>query len=128
MKDYYVASSTLPIGDTGGPEARGGTPPSTRRTARQRGHRRLHRGFRLRRGPEEGLRVKDLTREGVDKALLTIKAFGDDFGISHDFTDPSAPSTRQTVILQPDKSVTGGMKVVRDPEASDTATAYTPAT
>ncbi|MEV1076738.1 ABC transporter substrate-binding protein [Streptomyces sp. NPDC050211] len=69
---------------------------------------------------------KDLTRAGVDKALLTIDAFDAGFGILQDFTDPKAPSSRQSVILQPDKSVTGGMKVVREAEASSVAEAYTP--
>jgi ABC-type branched-subunit amino acid transport system substrate-binding protein len=69
---------------------------------------------------------KDLTRAGVDKALLTIDAFDVGFGIPQDFTDPKAPSSRQSVILQPDKGVTGGMKVVREAEASSVAEAYTP--
>ncbi|MFI9759712.1 ABC transporter substrate-binding protein [Streptomyces sp. NPDC051963] len=69
---------------------------------------------------------KDLTREGVDKALLTLDAFDVGFGITQDFTDPKAASSRQSVILQPDKAVTGGMKVVREAEASSVAEAYTP--
>ncbi|WP_404828787.1 ABC transporter substrate-binding protein [Streptomyces dioscori] len=68
---------------------------------------------------------KDLTREGVDKALLTIDALDTGFGIPQNFTDPKAPSSKESVILQPDKSVTGGMKVVQQPSASTVAEAYT---
>ncbi|MEW2568073.1 ABC transporter substrate-binding protein [Streptomyces sp. NPDC047070] len=70
---------------------------------------------------------KDLTREGVDKALLTIDALDTGFGIPQNFTDPKAPSSKESVILQPDKSATGGMKVVQQPSASTVAEAYTPA-
>jgi hypothetical protein len=69
---------------------------------------------------------KDLTREGVDKALLSIDSFDVGFGIAQDFTDPKSASSKQSVILQPDKSVTGGMKVVREAEASEVAETYTP--
>ncbi|MGW7051537.1 ABC transporter substrate-binding protein [Streptomyces sp. NPDC054887] len=69
--------------------------------------------------------AKDLTREGVGEALLKIDAYDSGFGTTHDFTDPKQPSSRQTVVLQPDKSATGGMKVVRDAEMSDAAKSYT---
>ncbi|MGW0822671.1 ABC transporter substrate-binding protein [Streptomyces sp. NPDC002845] len=69
---------------------------------------------------------KDLTREGVDKALLTIDDFDIGFGVPQNFTDPASPSSKESVILQPDKAVTGGMKVVREAEASEVAQAYTP--
>ncbi|MBT2397089.1 ABC transporter substrate-binding protein [Streptomyces sp. ISL-100] len=68
---------------------------------------------------------KDLTREGVDKALLTINAYDSGFGTTHDFTDPKAPSSRQTVILRPDEKVTGGTKVVREAEISEAAKSFT---
>ncbi|MFE2303906.1 ABC transporter substrate-binding protein [Streptomyces sp. NPDC059445] len=70
--------------------------------------------------------AKDLTREGVDKALLTIKGFDPGFGIPQDFTDPKAASSKESVILQPDKNAVGGMKVVREAEASSVAQGYTP--
>ncbi|MFE4702512.1 ABC transporter substrate-binding protein [Streptomyces sp. NPDC056738] len=70
--------------------------------------------------------AKDLTREGVDKALLTIKGFDPGFGIPQDFTDPKAASSKESVILQPDKNAVGGMKVVRDADASSVAQGYTP--
>ncbi|MFE5022108.1 ABC transporter substrate-binding protein [Streptomyces sp. NPDC056656] len=69
---------------------------------------------------------KDLTREGVDKALLTIDAFDNGFGVTQDFSDPKAPSSNRSVILQPDKSVTGGMKIVREAQESEVAKGYTP--
>ncbi|MFE1287818.1 ABC transporter substrate-binding protein [Streptomyces sp. NPDC058751] len=70
--------------------------------------------------------AKDLTRAGVDKALLTIDALDTGFGIPQDFTDPKAASSKESVILQPDKKAVGGMKVVRDAEASSVAQGYTP--
>ncbi|NUR41585.1 MAG: ABC transporter substrate-binding protein, partial [Streptomyces sp.] len=69
---------------------------------------------------------KDLTREGVDRALLTINDFDLGFGPAQDFTDPKSSSSRESVILQPDKTVTGGMKVVREAKASEAAETYSP--
>ncbi|MFF3418723.1 ABC transporter substrate-binding protein [Streptomyces sp. NPDC002698] len=69
---------------------------------------------------------KDLTRAGVDKALLTIDALDTGFGIPQDFTDPKSASSKESVILQPDKNAVGGMKVVREAEASSVAQGYTP--
>ncbi|MFH8389303.1 ABC transporter substrate-binding protein [Streptomyces sp. NPDC018036] len=70
--------------------------------------------------------AKDLTREGVDKALLTIDAFDPGFGVSQNFTDPKSASSKQSVILQPDKNAVGGMKVVREAETSSVAQGYIP--
>ncbi|MYS35631.1 amino acid/amide ABC transporter substrate-binding protein (HAAT family) [Streptomyces sp. KhCrAH-43] len=128
MKDYYVAASTLPIGDPGAGPAK------------------LAKEYAAA-YPEDGLdngviagwtaadlygealkkacAAKDLTREGVDKALLTITDFGGDFGMAHDFSDPAAPSTRQSVIMKPDDKVPGGLKVVRPAEAAAAAKSYT---
>ncbi|GGZ05305.1 ABC transporter substrate-binding protein [Streptomyces poonensis] len=75
---------------------------------------------------EEACAKKDLTRDGVGKALLSLNSFDNGFGVANDFSDPKAPSSKESVILQPDKAVTGGMKVVREPEASEAAQAYTP--
>ncbi|MER7956157.1 ABC transporter substrate-binding protein [Streptomyces sp. NPDC096030] len=69
--------------------------------------------------------AKDLSREGIDKALLTLNAYDAGFGM-HDFSDPKAPSSRESVILQPDKSVPGGMRTVREPFVSDAAKGFTP--
>ncbi|MFF7337672.1 ABC transporter substrate-binding protein [Streptomyces sp. NPDC008163] len=128
MRDYYVAASTLPIGDPGAGPAK------------------LAKEYAAA-YPEDGLdngviagytaadlygealkkacAAKDLTREGVDKALLTISGFGTDFGVSHDFTDPAAPSTRESVIMKPDDGIPGGLKVVRPAEAAAAAKSYT---
>lgn len=127
QKDYYIGSSTLPIGDA----AAGPSKLAKAYTAQY---------------PKDGLdngvvagynaaavfgealkkacESKDLTREGVDKALLTVKGFGSDFGISHDFTDPAAPSTNQTVIMKPDAKTPGGLKVVRPAEVSTAAEGF----
>ncbi|NEE45778.1 ABC transporter substrate-binding protein, partial [Streptomyces sp. SID8455] len=68
---------------------------------------------------------KDLTREGVDKALLTIKGYGTEFGVSHDFSDPAAPSTRESVIMKPDATVPGGLKVISPASVSAAAKSFT---
>lgn len=128
LKDYYIAASTLPIGDPGAGPAK------------------LAKDYAAQ-YPKDGLdngvvagytaatifgealtkacESKDLTREGVDKALLTIKGFGSDFGMSHDFSDPAAPSTRQSVIMKPDAKTPGGLKVVRPAEVSPDAESFT---
>ncbi|WP_415953669.1 ABC transporter substrate-binding protein [Streptomyces sp. KLOTTS4A1] len=67
--------------------------------------------------------AKDLTREGVDKALLSIKNWDAGFG-THDFTDPNAPSSLDSVIIKPDKSAKGGSSVVRAPETSEAAKTF----
>ncbi|WP_336322061.1 ABC transporter substrate-binding protein [Streptomyces lavendofoliae] len=69
---------------------------------------------------------KDLTREGVGKALLKLNAHDAGFGMTHDFSDPKAPSSRQSVIIQPDKSVAGGARVARGPQVSEAAKGFTP--
>ncbi|MGY0019708.1 ABC transporter substrate-binding protein [Streptomyces sp. cg35] len=69
---------------------------------------------------------KDLTREGVDKALLSLSAYDMGFGVSQDFSDPKAPSSHESVILRPDKGTVGGLKVVREPGESAQAKQYQP--
>jgi ABC-type branched-subunit amino acid transport system substrate-binding protein len=128
-KNYYVASPSLPIGaDT--PEAkklvadyRAAYPKDTLDNG-------IVAGWTAASAFGEALKKacasKDLTREGVDRALLTIDSFDIGFGTVQDFTDPVAPSSRESVILKPDKNVTGGMKVVQQAGASGVAQAYTP--
>ncbi|MFD3514962.1 ABC transporter substrate-binding protein [Streptomyces sp. NPDC058657] len=128
-KDYYVASSTLPIGS---PEAG----PSGLAKAYAKAY------------PKDGLdngvvagysagkvfgtaltkacEAKDLTRAGIGKALLTMKSFENGFGITHDFSDPKAASTRQSVIMKPDAKTPGGLKVVQPPTAAPSTETYTP--
>jgi ABC-type branched-subunit amino acid transport system substrate-binding protein len=128
MKNYYVASPTEPIGT--------GTPAAKKLVA---DYKAAYPSDALDNGVVAGWTAvsvfgealkkactsKDLTREGVDKALLTINAYDSGFGTTHDFTDPKAPSSRQTVILRPDKKVTGGTKVVREAEVSEAAKSFT---
>lgn len=128
-KNYYVASPTLPIG--------AGTAAAEKLVA---DYREAHPKDALDNGVVAGWTAasvfgealkkacanKDLTREGVGKALLTIDAFDAGFGARQDFTDPKAPSSRQTAILKPDKTATGGMKVIAPPSASTEASRYTP--
>ncbi|GGK75364.1 ABC transporter substrate-binding protein [Streptomyces flaveus] len=128
-KNYYVASPSLPIGaDT--PEARKLVADYKAAYPKDALDNGVVAGWTAAYAFGEALKKacasKDLTRAGVDKALLTIDSLDTGFGIPQDFTDPNAPSSKQSVILQPDKSVTGGMKVVRDAEASEVAEAYAP--
>ncbi|WP_306316324.1 MULTISPECIES: ABC transporter substrate-binding protein [unclassified Streptomyces] len=69
---------------------------------------------------------KDLTREGVDKALLSLSDFENGFGVTQDFSDPKAPSSHASTILRPDKSAVGGMSVVRQPSESEEAKGFIP--
>ncbi|MFE9647646.1 ABC transporter substrate-binding protein [Streptomyces sp. NPDC006365] len=129
MKNYYVASPSLPIGaDT--PEARKLVADYKAAYPKDALDNGVVAGWTAASAFGEALKKacasKDLTRAGVGKALLTIDSLDTGFGIPQDFTDPNAPSSKQSVILQPDKSVTGGMKVVRDAEASEVAEAYAP--
>ncbi|MYQ76315.1 MULTISPECIES: ABC transporter substrate-binding protein [unclassified Streptomyces] len=127
-RDYYVAASTLPIGDPGtGPaklakEYAAAYPKDGLDNGVIAGYTAADLyGEAL----KKACAAKDLTREGVDKALLTITGFGTDFGVAHDFTDPAAPSTRESVIMKPDDKVPGGLKVVRPAEAAAAAKSYT---
>ncbi|MES5818902.1 ABC transporter substrate-binding protein [Streptomyces sp. RG80] len=129
MKNYYVASPSLPIGaDT--PQAKKLVADYQAAYPKDALDNGIVAGWTAVSAFGEALKKacasKDLTREGVDKALLTINAFDLGFGPAQNFTDPKSPSSRQSVILQPDKSVTGGMKVVREAAASEVAEAYTP--
>ncbi|MDJ0462817.1 hypothetical protein [Streptomyces sp. H27-C3] len=68
---------------------------------------------------------KNLPREGIDKALLTLNAFDSGFGLTHDFSDPAAPSTRESLIMKPDKAVPGGLKAVREAQMAKAAESFT---
>ncbi|MBM7439892.1 ABC transporter substrate-binding protein [Streptomyces sp. HB132] len=129
QKDYYIGASTLPIGDAADGPAKLAKAYAAKypKDGLDNG---VIAGYNAASVFGEALKKacesKDLTREGVDKALLTIKDFGGDFGISHDFTDPSAPSTRQTVVMKPDAKVPGGLKVVRPAEVAPAAESFAP--
>ncbi|MEU6995335.1 ABC transporter substrate-binding protein [Streptomyces sp. NPDC046465] len=128
-KNYYVASPTLPIGAD--------TPEAEKLVA---DYKKAHPSDSLDNGVVAGWTAasvfgealkkacadKDLTREGVDKALLTIDDFDAGFGVPQNFTDPKAPSSKESVILQPDKKATGGMRVVRKPSTAEAARGFSP--
>ncbi|MGW6059711.1 ABC transporter substrate-binding protein [Streptomyces sp. NPDC055189] len=127
-KNYYVASPTLPIGaDTAAAKKlvsdyKAAYPKDSLDNGVTAGWTAASIfGEALKKACES----KDLTREGVDKALLTISDYDTGFGVSQDFSDPKAPSSKESVILRPDKSATGGMKVVREPGAADAVEGYT---
>ncbi|WP_128804393.1 MULTISPECIES: ABC transporter substrate-binding protein [unclassified Streptomyces] len=130
MKNYYVASPSLPIGaDT--PEAKKLVADYKAAYPKDSLDNGIVAGWTAASAFGEALKKacasKDLTREGVDKALLSIDSFDMGFGVTQDFSDPAAASSRESVILKPDKNVTGGMKVVRQAGASKAAQEYTPA-
>ncbi|MFF9867723.1 ABC transporter substrate-binding protein [Streptomyces sp. NPDC013953] len=128
-KMYYVATPTLPIGADA---------PAPRKLAAD--YRAAYPKDSLDNGVVAGwsaaqvfgealkkaCEAKDLTREGVGEALLTLNAHDAGFGVTHDFSDPEAPSSRRSVVIQPDKSVPGGARVVRGPQVSDAAKGFTP--
>ncbi|MEV8537123.1 ABC transporter substrate-binding protein [Streptomyces sp. NPDC051211] len=129
QKDYYVAASTLPIGSTeAGPAGLAAA------------YKAEYPGAGLDNGVVAGWTAasvygevlkkacagKDLTREGVGKALLGLKAYDSGFGITHDFSDPKAPSTRQSIIMKPDEKVPGGLKVVKEASVAPAAASFTP--
>lgn len=129
--DYYIAASTMPMG---------AEEPGPVRLAKQ--YLAEYPGDPLDNAVSTGWNIatlygdvlkkacenKDLTREGVYKALVSFTTYKNDFGITHDFSDPKAPSTRQSLILKPDTSVTkGGLRIVRPPYVSPLAKAYEPA-
>ncbi|WP_028801877.1 ABC transporter substrate-binding protein [Streptomyces sp. 142MFCol3.1] len=127
--NYYVASPSLPIGaDT--PQAKKLVEDYKAAYPKDSLDNGVVAGWTAAAAFGEALKkacaAKDLTREGVDKALLTINAFDPGFGITQDFSDPKSASSKQSVILRPDKSAVGGMKVVREAEASSAAKGYTP--
>jgi ABC-type branched-subunit amino acid transport system substrate-binding protein len=124
MKNYHVASPSLPIGS---PEA-GPTKLAKDYAAaypKDELDNGVVAGYSAGKVYGEALTKacadKNLTREGIGKALLTMNSFENGFGITHDFSDPKAPSTRQSVIMQPDSKTPGGLKVVQEPTASKTA-------
>ncbi|MBT2364337.1 ABC transporter substrate-binding protein [Streptomyces sp. ISL-10] len=128
-KDFYIAASTLPIGapDPGPSKLAKDYAAAYPKDGLDNG---VVAGYTAVTVFGEALKKacaeKDLTREGVDKALLTLKAYRSDFGITHDLSDPVAPSTRESLIMKPDKSVPGGLKVVRPATAAAAAKSYKP--
>ncbi|MEV7344430.1 ABC transporter substrate-binding protein [Streptomyces sp. NPDC093544] len=129
MANYYVASPSLPIGgDT--PEARKLVEDYKVAYPKDSLDNGVVAGWTAAAAFGEALQKacdsKDLTREGVDKALLTIDAFDPGFGVTQDFSDPKSPSSKQSIILRPDKNAVGGMAVVREAAASSVAEGYTP--
>ncbi|MGK3942163.1 ABC transporter substrate-binding protein [Streptomyces caeruleatus] len=129
MKNYYVASPSLPIGaDT--PQAKKLVADYRAAYPKDALDNGIVAGWTAVSAFGEALKKacasKDLTREGVDKALLSIDSYDIGFGVAQDFTDPTSPSSHESVILQPDKNVTGGMRVVREAGASEAAEGYTP--
>ncbi|NUL02807.1 ABC transporter substrate-binding protein [Streptomyces lunaelactis] len=127
MKDYYVAASTLPIGapDAGPAKLAKEYAAAYPKDGLDNG---VVAGYTAAGVYGEVLKKacadKDLTREGIDKALLTLSSYDSGFGITHDFSDPAVPSTRQSLIMKPDNKVPGGLKVVQPATVAKAAESY----
>lgn len=127
-KNYYVATPSLPIGD----DAQGPSklakdyakayPKSSLDNGVIAGWSSISVFTEALKGACEN---KDLTRAGVDKALLKLTDFDAGFG-AQDFSDPKAPSSRETVVIRPDKDAVGGSKVVREGQVAPEAESFTP--
>ncbi|MGW7514004.1 ABC transporter substrate-binding protein [Streptomyces sp. NPDC054796] len=119
--DYYVAASTLPIGSE-----EPGPSKLARAYAAEYPKAVLDNGVIAGynatavyvQALKKACEAKDLTREGVTKALLSLRAYGNGFGITHDFSNPDEPSTRESYILKPDEKAKGGLVVVRDAQSA----------
>lgn len=128
-KNYWVASPSLPIGaDTPAAKAlvkdyRAAYPKSSLDNGVVAGR---TAASVFTEALKQACKDKDLTREGVDKALLKLDAYDNGFGIAQDFTDPKTSSSTKSVIQQPAESATGGMKTVREPFAAAATKEYTP--
>ncbi|MEV6103985.1 ABC transporter substrate-binding protein [Streptomyces sp. NPDC051940] len=127
---FHVAASTLPIGDSGtGPAKLAGD------------YEKKYPGQLLDNGVIAGYTAaatfgdalkkacesKDLTRAGVTQALLSMSSSDMGFGITHDFSKPDQPSTRESFILKPDANAKGGMVVEKPAFSAPAATEFTPA-
>ncbi|MEU1124277.1 ABC transporter substrate-binding protein [Streptomyces sp. NPDC005899] len=126
QKDYYIGAPSLPIGDPAK-----GTSDLAKAYAAEYPKDGLDNGViagyqaasLFGEALKKSCSSKDLTRAGVDEALLSVKGFGD-FGVAHDFTDPAAPSSLETVVMKPDAKSSGGLKVVRPAEVAPAAKTF----
>ncbi|MFD3998777.1 ABC transporter substrate-binding protein [Streptomyces sp. NPDC058548] len=130
VKDFYVTSSSLPISAPApGPERlskayAAAYPKDPVDNGASNGY---QSALVFEAALKKACTDKDLTRDGLSKALRSITAFNGGFGSTHDFSDPAAPSTRQSMVLKPDKNVPGGLKVIRPAKVSEAANTYAPA-
>ncbi|MFW6691237.1 ABC transporter substrate-binding protein [Streptomyces sp. MAR4 CNX-425] len=69
-------------------------------------------------------KAKNLSREGITEALLSIDSMDSGFGVTHDFSDPAEPSTRESFILRPDADAKGGMVVAEEAFTAAAAADY----
>ncbi|WP_419999145.1 ABC transporter substrate-binding protein [Streptomyces boninensis] len=129
LKNFYFMASTLPIGD------KGSGPAELAKT-----YSAAYKGALLDNGIiagwaaadvfaealKQACKSKDLTRDGVRKALLSMTDYDQGFGISHDFSDAAAPSTKESYVLRPDAKAKGGMVVAEKTFTAPAAEGYTP--
>ncbi|WBB62124.1 ABC transporter substrate-binding protein [Streptomyces sp. WMMC500] len=127
LKNFYVSTSTLPIGS-----AEPGPAELSAAYEKEYPGELLDTGViagwaaadlfgeALKRACE----AKNLTREGVTEALLSIDSMDTGLGITHDFSDPAEPSTRESFILRPDDEAKGGMVVAKEAFTAAAAADY----
>ncbi|NBM15003.1 ABC transporter substrate-binding protein [Streptomyces sp. GC420] len=127
-KDFYLAASVLPIGsDEPGPAelAKKYAAAYPKDSLDQGVVSGWTTGSLFGAVLEKACADKDLTREGIAKALKSFDAHDTKFGITHNFSDPALPSTRESVIMKPDAKEKGGLKAVREATAADEAEGFT---
>ncbi|MEV0575012.1 ABC transporter substrate-binding protein [Streptomyces sp. NPDC050392] len=57
--------------------------------------------------------AKDLSRDGISKALRGLTAYSDGFHEPQDFSDPAKASSTKTYIVQPAAGLPGGLKQIQ---------------
>lgn len=126
LNEFYIASPSLPVGDPGSVAITDAYlaeyPDATLDQGVVAGHGAAKLFVEALQGACD---AGDLTREGVAAALAGLTAFDGGFGLTHDFSEPSQPSTTAAYILRPDAEAPGGMSVERDAEAAELTAGFT---
>jgi ABC-type branched-subunit amino acid transport system substrate-binding protein len=114
LNNFYIASPGLPIGsDEPGPSALAAAyaeayPEDSLDNGIVAGYGAMELFIE---GLKAGCEAEDLSREGLADALAGLSSFNNGFGIEHDFSDPSAPSSLESFILKPNAEIPGGLAV-----------------
>ncbi|MFE4423978.1 ABC transporter substrate-binding protein [Streptomyces sp. NPDC056817] len=77
---------------------------------------------------EQACENKDLTRDGVAKALTQVtNVDSGGMQVALNFSEPGKPASRESFILKPDPKSVDGVALVQEPKASPLALKYQPA-
>ncbi|MGW4032666.1 ABC transporter substrate-binding protein [Streptomyces sp. NPDC004838] len=77
---------------------------------------------------ERACQNKDLTRDGVAKALTEVtNVDSGGMQVALDFSEPGKPASRESFIVKPDPKAVDGVSIVEEPKASPFALKYQPA-